>query len=174
MKKIIKFLYLSFYAVCLKNFPSKNSPKSLGCRLRLLFLRPLLGYAGQNINIQPGVEMGSLWNISIGRNSGIGRDSYLSAEDKIEIGDNVMTGPALFIYTANHETKRDRLMIDQPMIKKPVKIGNDVWIGSRVTILPGVSVGDGAIIGAGAVVTRDVAPCTVVGGVPARKIKDRE
>ena len=115
-----------------------------------------------------------LWNIYIGDNSGIGRNSYLSAEEKIEIGNNVMIGPQLIIYTANHETKRDCLMIQQPMIKKPVRIGNDVWIGARVIILPGVSIGDGAIIGAGAVVTKDVTPYTVVGGVPARKIKDRE
>lgn len=54
-----------------------------------------------------------------------------------------------------------------------VNIGHDVWIGHGVTITAGVSVGTGAVIGAGAVVTRDVAPYTVVGGVPARFIKRR-
>ncbi|MDO1584156.1 DapH/DapD/GlmU-related protein [Rhizobium oryzicola] len=54
-----------------------------------------------------------------------------------------------------------------------VTIGHDVWIGHGATILPGVSVGDGAVIGAGAVVSKDVAPYTIVGGVPAKFIRER-
>ncbi|THV11834.1 DapH/DapD/GlmU-related protein [Rhizobium rhizophilum] len=54
-----------------------------------------------------------------------------------------------------------------------VEIGHDVWIGHGATVLPGVTVGDGAVIGAGAVVSRDVAPYTIVGGVPARLIRER-
>jgi phosphonate metabolism protein (transferase hexapeptide repeat family) len=53
------------------------------------------------------------------------------------------------------------------------RIGNDVWIGHGVTVLAGVSVGDGAVLAAGAVVAKDVAPYTIVGGVPARRIRDR-
>jgi len=54
-----------------------------------------------------------------------------------------------------------------------VIVGNDVWIGHAAILLPGVTIGDGAVIGAGAVVSRDVAPYTVVGGVPARAIRKR-
>ncbi|QLF69037.1 acetyltransferase [Peteryoungia desertarenae] len=54
-----------------------------------------------------------------------------------------------------------------------VVIGHDVWIGHGATILPGVMVGNGAVIGAGAVVSKDVAPCTIVGGVPAKLIRER-
>ena len=54
-----------------------------------------------------------------------------------------------------------------------VKIGHDVWIGHGVTVLAGVTVGDGAVLAAGAVVARDVAPYTIMGGVPARMIKER-
>ena len=54
-----------------------------------------------------------------------------------------------------------------------VRIGHDVWIGHGATVLPGVTIGDGAVIGAGAVVSRDVAPYTIVGGVPAKLIRER-
>lgn len=56
---------------------------------------------------------------------------------------------------------------------KRVRIGHDTWIGHGVTILPGVTIGDGAVVGAGAVVTKDVAPYTIVGGVPATLIRHR-
>ena len=54
-----------------------------------------------------------------------------------------------------------------------VKIGHDTWLGHGSTILPGVTVGDGAVVGAGAVVSKDVAPYTIVGGVPAKPIRER-
>src|SRR5690606_29291145 len=54
-----------------------------------------------------------------------------------------------------------------------VRVGHDTWLGHGSTLLPGVTVGDGAVVGAGAVVSHDVAPYTIVGGVPARPIRDR-
>ena len=62
----------------------------------------------------------------------------------------------------------------QDLEPAPIRLGDDVWIGANATVLPGVAIGDGAVVAAGAVVTRDVPPMTVVGGVPARVIKQIE
>lgn len=91
----------------------------------------------------------------------------------VHIGDYVMIGPNTLITTVNHpltpQGRREHLGIG-----KPVTIGNDVWIGGNVTILPGVTVGNNVVIAAGTVVTKDVPDNCVIGGVPAKKIKDIE
>ena len=87
----------------------------------------------------------------------------------IYIGDDVLVGHNCMIATLNHVEDPDRR---GDMTAAPVRIGNKVWIGANVTILHGVTIGDGAIVAAGAVVTKDVAPRTVAGGVPAKHLKN--
>ncbi len=87
----------------------------------------------------------------------------------IRLGSDVSIGPEATILTLGHDP-------DSPDFANAggdVVVGDRVWIGYRAVILPGVSVGEGAVVAAGAVVTRDVEPFTVVGGSPARKLKDR-
>lgn len=108
-------------------------------------------------------------NIHLGKNVFINAGCKFQDQGGIFIGDNVLIGHNVVMATLNHNEdvkKRGNL------IPAPINIGNDVWIGSNTTILSGVSVGDGAIIAAGAVVTKDVKAKTIVGGVPAKYIRD--
>jgi len=120
-----------------------------------------------------GWEMGE--GISIGDNVIIGPGCFLGFGGKIEIGNHVMIAPHVVIVSHNHSFDRlDIPMRNQALKCLPITIEDDVWISSHVTILPGVTIGRGAIIAAGAVVNHDVAPFSIVGGVPAKQIGTRE
>lgn len=107
-------------------------------------------------------------NIRIGKRVFINAGCKFQDQGGISIGDDSLIGHNCVIATLNHVEDPDHR---GDMIAAPVKIGNQVWIGANVTILQGVTIGDGAIVAAGAVVNKDVAPRTVVGGVPARVLK---
>ena len=107
-------------------------------------------------------------NIHIGKNVFINSGCHFQDQGGIFIGDHVLIGHNVVLATINHDLNP----FDRHNIYKPIHIGNRVWIGANVVITQGVHIGDGAVLAAGAVVTRDVAPNTVVGGVPAKKIKD--
>lgn len=108
-------------------------------------------------------------NLHIGKNVFINACCHFQDQGVIFIGDDTLIGPKVVIATLNHHLDSEKRA---NMFPKPVKIGKKVWIGANVTILPGVTIGDGAVIAAGAVVSRNVQSHTVVGGVPARVIKN--
>lgn len=107
----------------------------------------------------------------------IGRFCAIAATVRIGAPNHPMDRPSLHRFTYCPEYYDPRATRDAAFFQNRhddlVVIGNDVWIGHGVTVLPGVTIGDGAVLAAGAVVTRDVAPYTIVGGVPARLIRAR-
>jgi maltose O-acetyltransferase len=107
--------------------------------------------------------------------SGYGNLYFANPVDTVIIGDNVMMGPEVVFYTTRHNNSRTDIPMNMQGIETgiPIVIGNDVWIGRRAIILPGVTIGDGCIIGAGAVVTKSFPPYSVIGGVPAKIVKNR-
>ena len=135
------------------------------------FLKQMLGGAGERVWIA------KTFNCDCGKNIYIGNDFTgnfnLTILDirEVYIGNHVMIGPNTLITTVGHPLsfeKRRGYMAQA----KPVTIGNDVWIGGNVTILPGITLGNNVVVAAGAVVTHDVPDNTLVGGVPARTIKE--
>jgi len=111
--------------------------------------------------------------IRIGRDSLIGEYTVIRGQGGVTIGDRVYTSPFSQIIAVNHIfDDPQRPFIDQGITAEGIIIEDDVWIGASAVITDGVRVGKGAVVAAGAVVTKDVPPHTVVGGVPARVIKE--
>ena len=114
--------------------------------------------------------------LTIGNNGNFGAFNHITCINKVQIGDNCLTGKWVTISDNNHGTTDFDTLHEAPAIRKlytkgPVVIGNNVWIGDKATILGAVTIGDGAVIAANSVVTKDVPAYSVVGGNPARVIK---
>ena len=114
--------------------------------------------------------------ILIGDNCWFGADNHITANLRIEIGDNVLTGKRVTISDNNHGNAEKETLGQAPRLREvvskgPIRIGNNVWIGGRAVVNPGVTIGDNVVVASGAVVIKNVPPDVVVGGNPARIIK---
>ena len=138
--------------------------------VREALLRDLLRHAGTGAFFEPTFRCEFGYNISVGDGFYANFDCVMLDGGGITIGDQVLLGPRVGIYTTNHALDPAERAAGA-CIAKPVVIGNRVWIGGGVTINPGVTIGDGAVIGSGSVVTSDIPARTVAAGVPARVIR---
>jgi maltose O-acetyltransferase len=170
MKNIKRYLYL----LTLNKLPCKNKNKTFMNKVKYFFLKNVFKDLGKNVNIRPNINFVNGSNISIGDYSGIGDRCFLQDIGKIIIGQDVLMGPEVMIYTSNHKVQKDMIIRLQEYDVKDIVIEDDVWIGARVIILPGVTIGRGSVIGAGSIVTRNVDPYTIVAGVPAKVIGIRK
>jgi acetyltransferase-like isoleucine patch superfamily enzyme len=137
--------------------------------VRHAYLRNILRYS---IGKSTSIHMGCFFtgtNISIGNNSCINRRCYLDGRSGIRIGANVNISPEAYLLSLTHDLQDPRFST----VGKEVVIHDHAWLGARAMVMPGVTIGEGAVVGAGAVVTKDVPPYTIVAGVPARKIGER-
>lgn len=114
-------------------------------------------------------------DIELGDHCSVNPYSILYGHGGLRIGSFVRFAAHCVIIPANHGIDRDDTPIYlQPLTRKGIQIGTDVWVGTGARILDGIRIGDGAVVGAGAVVTRDLPPYSISGGVPARVIRYRE
>lgn len=120
--------------------------------------------------IEPNFYCDYGYNINLGENFYANHNCVLLDVNEINIGNNVMLGPAVQIYTATHPLNYKQRNSGRELAY-PIIIGDNVWIGGGAIIQPRVEIGDNAVIGAGAVVTKDVPKNVFVGGNPARFIK---
>ncbi len=125
------------------------------------------GKIGDGSMVMPPLKGVCFDRVVIGDNVMIMPDCLMMSRGGITIEDNAMIAANVQLISNNHDL-HDR----QLLICKPVRICRNAWIGAGATILPGVTVGENAVVAAGAVVTKDVAPNTIVGGNPAKFIKN--
>ena len=140
--------------------------------IRLFILRHVYRMKiAPKVVIYGGFEIRDPWNISIGRGTIIGDESKLDGRNGITIGDNVNFSTGVWIWTSQHD-------LNDPLFATNEKGGrviirDRVWVSTRTIILPKVIIDEGVVIAAGAVVTHNCQAFTVYGGVPAKRIGDR-
>jgi maltose O-acetyltransferase len=138
---------------------------------RIELLKELFGTTGDNIYIEPTLRCDYGYNLHVGENFYANFDCVFLDVCEMRIGDNCFIAPGVHIYTATHPINPYE-RISGIEYGKPVTIGDNVWIGGRVVINPGVTIGNNVVIASGAVVTKDVPDNVVVGGNPAKIIKE--
>lgn len=113
-------------------------------------------------------------SITIGKRTTVGFHTFIYASDSINIGNDCLIAPFVYLVDSNHQIKKEMLINAQPNETAPITIEDDVWIASNVTILKGVNIGKGAVIAANSVVNKNVPSYEIWGGTPAKKIGDRK
>jgi maltose O-acetyltransferase len=109
--------------------------------------------------------------LKIGASCGFNDDCLFELNGEIVIEDLTVMGHEVMLLTATHAIGSAAAGRCGPLFIQPIHVGRGVWIGTRAIICPGVTIGDGAVVAPGAVVTRDVPPNTLVGGVPAKVLR---
>jgi len=138
------------------------------CRVDLL--KELFEKTGCNINIEPPFYCDYGYNISIGDNFYANFDCIILDVCRVKIGDNVLFGPRVSLYTAGHPidaTERNTLL----EFGKSITIGNNVWIGGNVVINPGIIIGNNVTIGSGSVVTKNIPDNAIAAGNPCKVLR---
>ena len=121
--------------------------------------------------IEPPFRCDYGYNIEIGDNFYANYNLIILDCAKVSIGDNVLIGPNVGIYTAGHPLDFE-LRNDEYEYAFPITIGNNVWIGANVVINPGVSIGDNTVIGSGSVITKDIPSNVVAVGNPCKVLRE--
>lgn len=151
----------------------RNFRGRIGIAIRFVLVKKLAKSCGINVCIRPYVFLENIQNISFGNNVSIHPFCYLEGSGGIEIGNDVSLAHNISILSVNHTWDNHNISIKYNPIKYlPVKICDDVWVGCGCRLMAGVTIHSRSIVAAGAVVTKDVEPQIIVGGIPAKKIKN--
>lgn len=146
------------------------------------------GFAYENIILGDCVKIGSYSKLlstshfskfgkglKMGNNSAIGDFTHFGASGGIEIGENVIMGSYISFHSENHNySDTSKLIREQGVTSKGIKLGDNIWVGAKVTFLDGCVVGNNSVVAAGAVVNGVFPDNVVIGGIPAKVLKTIE
>lgn len=135
-------------------------------------LTELLDECGPGLDFRPPFSIEYQERVRLGSNVFINTDFMVLGGGMVTIGDNVLIGPDARLYTSNHPLDLELRQAGWE-IGLPITIEADAWLGGSVVICPGVTIGQGSIVGAGSVVTKDVPAGVVVGGNPAKVLREQ-
>jgi maltose O-acetyltransferase len=168
---MVRKLYYFIYLILIRYTPEIYRPYALFFpALRRFLVSSFINSCGKDLRVKRNADISMF--IKIGDYSELGTNCII--QSNTIIGDYVIMGPDVKIYTKNHGYQDLSIPIAlQPVTEEKVVIGNDVWLGANVVVTPGVTIGNHVVVAAGAIVTKDVQDNSIVGGVPARVIKYR-
>lgn len=169
MDIIIKYILRDFLLGIFRYFPS-----AVGILIRMGLYKVFLRKAGSSLRIAEMVTIKFPEHITVGNNVSFNEYDWIDGNGEIVIGNDVSIGPRVTMVSFEHGISD----LATPIKRQPKELGkiiieDNVWIGAGAIITSNVTIGTGSVVGAGAVVLRDVAPYSVVGGVPAKVLKMR-
>lgn len=166
--KYIRFNYLNTYFLM-------HLPGGLGFEIRRRMIPRYFASCGERVDISEGVRFRGISRLSVGDNVRIGVDNFIQASGGVTLGNEVMLGPGVKIWSINHRYDDiSKPIANQGYHHDPVVIGDGVWIGANVFILPGVNLPEGCVVSAGSVVHKKAyPPYSIIAGVPCRVIGNR-
>ncbi len=167
MSRIIKYCWFVFVMRVTGVLPDLRPIM----RLRGWLARPAFRRCGRRFEIASGVTIVYSANVEIGNDVYLASGSWIQGVGGVRIDDEVMFGPYTIVASNNHTKKEGSYRFGAPR-PGTVVLERGAWTGAHVCITAGVRVGTGAACAAGAVVTRDVPPHAIVGGVPARVLRE--
>lgn len=165
-----KFVNLLWYIVNTTVFRIIPPYTSLCKKVKILILRIFGAKIAWTANVSSSANIEYPWNLTLGHLSSLGAKSWIYAVNTILIGEKTCIGKGVYLITGSHDVNKSTF----DLVTKPIIIHNNVWIATDARVFQGITIGEGAVIGACATVFKDVEPYTVVGGNPAKFIKERE
>ncbi len=151
-------------------------PGVLGFELRNKFIPKYFKCCGAGINIHEGTRFRGIHKLKVGSNVEIGVDNFIQASGGISLGNDVMLGPGVKIWSNNHNFEDFNLPINQQGYHyKEVQIGDGVWLGANVFVMPGAVIPKGCVVSAGSVIgAKKIPEYSIVAGNPCRVIGNRK